>query len=508
MSPLCPLPRSRIGNDRKGPLPGALALFFRSVAVFCLAGTVGCPSGSGTSGVADGPGPCGPGSDIHGDFEAAVLDCPLDRPLTKVDVSDILVVQNPGNVLSCFVEWKTSVKALSELTVSCADDIVYTLSGQSAATEHRAFVMGLYVGAECNLEVVARTPDGAVGNATTSLAVGQVPDFLPPLTVLDSQPSKVQPGWTLFNLTNSYAKLPLVVAIFDENGRYRWYHRRAVTDTGADTDTRTLPEGILVGGTHGHVLPALIDWQGNVVWERKIFMHHDLRPFGDQGLLLYLTDTWACGLEHPSGAVVAWDPLPDKKLWKWNLCDHFLPKSIDSDWSHLNAAALPPDDSYMLVSSRNQDAIFKVSLPDGKVLWKLGGQSGGDFIVAPEDSFLRQHDPEIQPDGSILLFDNGLAEKREYSRALQLALDETSMTVTRVFEYRHDPDIFSPVWGDADRLPNGNTLILFGQRDQKRQTRFIEVTPEGQKVSDIALPPSWGAYRAERFTELRYGYMQ
>jgi len=486
--------------------PTRFAPLVLSVAGFALSGLFGSLSFPGcardTSEAGDGH--PGPHKDVQGDADAHGSDWLGKDTGGNVVIFDIVVVENPANVLSFFVEWRTSVPAQSDLRVVCPGDIDVTLPGQSAGTEHRAFVMGLYAGARCSLGLTAVAAGGGADSKKVALAVGSLPDFLPALAVPTAISESIEPGWTLFNLTNSYKKLPLVVAMIDQEGRYRWYHRRAVNDAGSDNDTRATPAGILVGGSHGHIFPALIDYEGNIVWEKKVKMHHDLRPYGSEGHVLYLIDEWACGLKDPSGAVVEYDPATDKELWKWTLCEHYLPQFPTKDWSHLNAASLPPDNSYMLVSSRNQNALFRVSLTGGKILWKLGEK--GDFALEDEDVFYQQHDPEIQPDGTILLFDNGTWGLREYSRALQLKLDEQKMTATRVWEYRHTPDIFSPIFGDADRLSNGNTLINFGQRDGIQQTRFIEVTPSGKKVWELAMPPTWSSYRVERVTTPLFGH--
>ena len=61
--------------------------------------------------------------------------------------------------------------------------------------------------------------------------------------------------------------------------------------------------------------------------------------------------------------------------------------------------------------------------------------------------------------------------------------------------YRND--WFTSHWGDADRLPNGNTLITAGTFDDA--SRVFEVTADGQVVWEIVLPNN-GVYRAQRLS--------
>jgi hypothetical protein len=55
------------------------------------------------------------------------------------------------------------------------------------------------------------------------------------------------------------------------------------------------------------------------------------------------------------------------------------------------------------------------------------------------------------------------------------------------------------IWGDANRLPNGNVLITAGTGRADERTRIFEVTREdGQVVWEMWMPPRTGSYRAQR----------
>jgi len=429
--------------------------------------------------------------------------------LAEVAIQGLAVIQNPANVLSCYVEWDTEDFATTELHVECADGYAVDLTDDLLRTDHRAFVMGFHTGANC--QAVARSVDAAgnAGQLAAAIEVGPLPDFLPELDLQVHKPQKMQEGWTLFNLTNDFDEPPLLVVMVDDRGRYRWYHRRATNDPGSDTDTRTVPGGVLVGGTHGKIKPGFIDWEGNVTWEKWMNVHHDFRPIGDEGHWLMLTDNEGCGHVPHGGIVFEYDRFKDSKVWEWYACEHIAPEEPWQDWSHLNSVSVLPGDEELLVSSRNLNAVFKIRYPSGEVVWELG-RDGGDFTWEDEDDrFWRQHDPEVQPGGDrILLFDNGLQDAREWSRALELELDLDAKTVKKVWEFRPEPDIFAKIWGDADRLPDGNTLVTFGLRSKEEHTRLIEVTPDGQEVWRLVPPLRWGVYRAERVVDPVRGYLR
>jgi hypothetical protein len=150
------------------------------------------------------------------------------------------------------------------------------------------------------------------------------------------------------------------------------------------------------------------------------------------------------------------------------------------DWGHANAMSLGARGN-VLISFRHTDQIISLA-PDLRTIeWKLGGP-GSDFKFAdPGDRFRGQHSLNELPNGRILVFDNGnYKPEGEYSRALELELDFGTMTARRVWEYRHQPDIFSDKVSNALRLANGNTFVNFGFRVAPDEPVLsVEARPDG-----------------------------
>ncbi|MGV8018433.1 MAG: aryl-sulfate sulfotransferase [Ignavibacteria bacterium] len=86
-----------------------------------------------------------------------------------------------------------------------------------------------------------------------------------------------------------------------------------------------------------------------------------------------------------------------------------------------------------------------------------------------------------------------------FSRAVEYKLEETSMTATKVWEYRNNPDIYAFAMGNVQRLPNGNTLIGWGSAT----TTLSEVNPQGQLLYHLSLPAGQMSYRAFRFEPIQ-----
>ncbi|HEC09915.1 MAG TPA: hypothetical protein ENI86_10160 [Acidimicrobiales bacterium] len=242
----------------------------------------------------------------------------------------------------------------------------------------------------------------------------------------------------------------------------------------------------------------------------------------------------------PSGEVVARYPLidyldPVNRPEDQNVCglpfDQVFPNWLyraqgfdrATDWTHANAVVVDPTGRYLTVSVRHQDAILQIDRTTGELAWRFG--PGGDFeLTDPAGFAYHQHAIEWQGDGTLLLYDNGNGRPGTargpddglpppYSRAVQYRLDPDSGTAEVVWEYRSEIDgepVFAAFVGDADRLDNGNVLVVNGGLNSGRPdgitAQIVEVVPDsdgsgGEVVFDlrVAAPGrNLVIYRAER----------
>jgi hypothetical protein len=122
----------------------------------------------------------------------------------------------------------------------------------------------------------------------------------------------------------------------------------------------------------------------------------------------------------------------------------------------------------VLLCWRNLDTVAVVDLAARRVVWHWGiGE-----LEWP-------HHPTLLADGRVLVFDNGV--RRGWSRVVEV--DPTSGEI--VWEYRGDPpeSFFTSSRGAAQRLPNGNTLIV-----ESDEGRAFEVTRGGTIVWEYLDP--------------------
>jgi hypothetical protein len=261
------------------------------------------------------------------------------------------------------------------------------------------------------------------------------------------------------------------------------------------------------------------DWNGKVLWEvRQRDHHHDGRLLKNGNVLLLcareLPDEVAKKVQggrpgtEAKGKIWA-DYLVEmtkdgRTVWEWRVWEHLDPardmitaiQDNRSEWTHGNAIIELPDGD-LLVSFRNISTIIRIRRQSGEIVWKLG---------APP--LAGQHAPTPLANGNILIFDNGphrLDHTFPYSRVIEV----NPATNEIVWKYQEASlhNFFSPRISNAQRLPNGNTLInegFFG--------RFFEVTPEGDVVweyvnpyfgpaSEPAKEQSNQVFRVYRYTE-------
>ena len=449
-------------------------------------------------GCGGGESPAEPGKDT-------APDTPEAPPL---EVMGLVTALNPANVLSYFVFWTTDRPATTVVDVDCGD-YVATIASEDRVTDHEVVVLGLYPGADCVFAAGGVAEDGGVGSLEVPIKVGVAPAPLPALDLLVRDGDRLQPGWTAFNLSNTVVDVRPIIAVVDDQGRYRWYHVRSTDASGSAMLVRRVPEGFLVGGgsDQGRTWPAIIDLEGRVIWESQLEdEHHEILPWGDGGDFMYLSKTKDCpeGIGE-TATIVVHDSGTAGTEWEWALCQHFTPEVGKKDWDHSNAIDPFPENDALLLSVRNISRVFKVDLETEDVLWTLG--VGGDFTRSDESEeppFLRQHAAELIGDDRIILFDNGQKGVRETSGAVEIAFDEETMEYHVAWSWFPDPPIFAKVWGDADRLENGNTLITFGRR-KTNVSHLIEATHGGDRVWELVAPVGWGWYRAERMEPLPAG---
>ncbi|MEZ4656376.1 MAG: aryl-sulfate sulfotransferase [Caldilineaceae bacterium] len=239
--------------------------------------------------------------------------------------------------------------------------------------------------------------------------------------------------------------------------------------------------------------------------------HHDLQilPNGN-----YLIMAWDYQPIDMSQVVAGGDPNatvvglivqeldPDRNVvFEWRSWDHFAITESSADltepvifYTHGNAVEEDADGN-LLISSRVMNEITKIDRQTADVIWRFGGQKNEFSILNDDKLFFRQHDIRRLANGHVTLYDNREGETPAYSRAVEYELDEVNKTARLIWQYRNTPDTYGPYLANAQRLPNGNTLIGWGHA----VPTLTEVKPDGSKAFELTLAWPSVSYRAFRF---------
>lgn len=190
-----------------------------------------------------------------------------------------------------------------------------------------------------------------------------------------------------------------------------------------------------------------------------------------------VNDTHIAVADMQDDSVFILDTRTGVKTYEWDV-QSYLPletgNEYPGDWVHLNDVEVL-EDGRLLASLRNQDQVVFLNRQGVVEDMTLGGEDETDVLY-------EQHNPDYIP-----------AERG--GPALVVADSENN----RVVEYQREGDewIQSWIWQDArmqwprdaDRLPNGNTLITDSHAD-----RVVEVNRSGGIVWEFPIT----AYEAER----------
>lgn len=125
----------------------------------------------------------------------------------------------------------------------------------------------------------------------------------------------------------------------------------------------------------------------------------------------------------------------------------------------------------VLLSFRELHSIAVIDPESEEITWATRGP------------WIGQHDPDILPNGNILLFDNFGNHRRPEGVSRVIEFDPKTMEIVWQYAGTAKDPLDSHIRSDQQRLANGNTLIT-----ESDGGRIVEVTPEGEIVWEYVNP--------------------
>jgi hypothetical protein len=291
-------------------------------------------------------------------------------------------------------------------------------------------------------------------------------------------PDKACKGTTILPDNHNRAR-PRIVEL-NMKGEIVWEyylpgHLRRFTNPGFDVELLPSHNVLLV-------LPAKgiyeIDREGKVVWS-----HLDGNVSHDADRLPNGNTLYVFGNDDQRSDAQVKEVNPDGQIvWSWFAKDEFdkppYQNVYNQGWTHTNAVTRMANGN-TLISPRNFNCLVIVD-PKGKLVRIIG-----------EEYLDHQHDPEVLPNGNILV-----ANHHRPHEVMEIDINSEAIIWRFALPNRR-------VWPvrDANRLPNGNTLIT-------GTTMLVEITPDKEIVWRLTLKnpnfrspkeaPARGFYKAQR----------
>ncbi|HEY5623591.1 MAG TPA: aryl-sulfate sulfotransferase, partial [Gammaproteobacteria bacterium] len=513
-------------------------------------------------------------------------------------VSNVSLVANPNPTVPLAAVLRLTTDEPSQLTINFNDgERNWSVAlNDEFATSHEVPVIGMRAGREHT--ITASLQDGE-GNETLSESMTfetpPLPPEFPTPVVSVHNPDAMQPGVTVFNVNGRWgptgASEPANFSpaiIVDDAGEIIWYYLPGIHRV---HDIRRLENGNFAyevwPGTDGMLE---IDMLGNVVNQWQFMgtvkekhegaievetdsFHHDYVELPNGNFLLMssenrVIDDWPANYDLDGETQVA-NVIGDVIIemtrggqvlreWKmhdildpyrlaWNSRrDDFWANHYDGvvegavyDWTHGNAIIYEEQDNSFVMSVPYQDAVIKVSMNTGELVWILGNHDNwrepwSDKLLTPVGDVewsWKHHAISHTENGTYLLFDNGVRRasppdpgmslEQSYSRAVEYRVNEETMEVEQVWEYGPDDERFYGRYlGDVDWHPDSDTILInIGGRETdaegvnappgqaQRWASLIEVTHErpARKVWQMDLKQddsNWAIYRADRLPSI------
>jgi hypothetical protein len=298
---------------------------------------------------------------------------------------------------------------------------------------------------------------------------------------------------------------------------------------------------VLMGGAEGNA--ELWNYKTGVLETLPVpGGHHELDYNPETDTFLVLEDDYSA--EIWDGRPVLYDLISEYSrdgtlLWQWDGRDEYPFNSTmhtslglnetfaaGADWMHSNSFTWDKENDIIYLNVRNLDTILKIDKSTKDILWSAG--RWGDFTVLNstghevDSIFHHPHSLEWIGPNRFMVYDNDFYNPNHpttmvfganegYSRLVEFVIDEGAQTMTEVWFW--DPQnvsyYFQDSGGDADRLPNGNSIGIFATKALTNSVPdpviITEVTPAGDIAWELQVPGEnetyYWTHRVERFYE-------
>lgn len=213
-----------------------------------------------------------------------------------------------------------------------------------------------------------------------------------------------------------------------------------------------------------------------------------------------------------SGGIVQELDAEGNVIFQWRTWDHYTPENYPS-WTranrqtvsafHLNTINLDIDGNLILATP---SFTKKLNRQTSEIMWHLGGDENEFSFVGVDSTngvgYVTGHAFYRLENGNFLLYDNSARQgtSNPNSEVHEFYIDEENKIAELVWTYAYPEDIGGWHRGNAQRLPNGNTMIGWGGASGDPIPTATEVDMEGNIMWEAYFTnAAMESYRAFRF---------
>jgi Arylsulfotransferase (ASST) len=468
---------------------------------------------------------------VLGAMAASLHACKASRPSAKIAEADagthsvfggssaiqVRARRNPAMVVSALVD--VEAPGAERIVVSYGEDPARSSTTPELVTDASgrvtAVLLGLRPGAVTHIQVAAHAAGRVIESAPLDFRAELLPPDVawPDVRILSDDGTAR--GFLLGAFSTPKGK---VATVLDRSGRVVWYKPLAGDQVGVfdrlpngrfilyNWPARVFEEidlgGVVVrrwvpsppasedGADPHEFLPRpdnralVIGWQVHAADSRS--------RFADGAADAERRDNTVVEIDASGASQLLWSSYPDVRVEELRPVPEAEIDPASFEVAHANAVDVSADGQLLAVTCRELEQVLGIESATGEVRWRLGGKRASLRILGdPLGGVSAVHDARLLPDHRLRIFDNGNSRKVRESRVVIYKIDEAAQTARLVWEYRHDPPIYTWVGGSARDLPEGRLLVNFSWKGT-----ITEIDAERKVHWEIKVPGS-GTYRME-----------
>jgi Arylsulfotransferase (ASST) len=406
------------------------------------------------------------------------------------------------------VTFTTTLPSPTSAAISFGLDTSYGMMAPVDLTQasYRTLLLGMKPSKTYHFQISATNGSDSCASGDYVITTGAVTNGLPTPTITTDNASALYGG---FLVTGQYSGVILGTGasgapafILDKDGNYVWWYTVSGSDATGVTmsydgnymwiNSANVPNKTAV--VHRVSMDGMIDEDHS---SEFVGLSHQLTVLPDETVAFYAYGTNGCDdikLHAPDGTVTT--------------VVNARAAHGGSVACHVNAIFYSSWDDTLVFSDLDNNCLTKVtrsgstvwvlnsgggvtsSFSEGTYIWQ-GGEHG--FHILGLDDFVIFNNNSLKPAGSPTGWAAGAAGDGNGSYAIEVKLDLVGWTASQIWSYQGtnpsngNMTIADDVLGDAQRLPNGNTMVDFATKGT-----IQEIDANGNLLQQIAMPTSFG----------------